>query len=324
MSLTDKLFGRERLKTEIDKLRKRLREAEDEKEELKRQAEKERSRAKGAITEKQRLDEKINRQKDKIQSLEDKLRKRGYIEDTLGEKLERKKLPMKDLRSILHVLGSVESPKEDLLTVYIPSGESGGLDSQRLLQTSLTLKELQKLKGEESKTGKVLFYYEGFINIILKPPLPVKEGDWQQSKSFKTGPLENQLESKVGLIFISAGGSGMAIFDKGYERGEVVKSKIKDKHTRGGFSQGRFERQRENEVGNHLKKISERAEKFFGGGIDIFALSGSKEMVKEFEKLGVMEGKEYFEKGLNISSIESEEELRKAFEEFWKSYIVQL
>lgn len=318
MSLKDKLLGKEELKKKVEELEEELEEAERKREEAEEGAEKERERAREAITEKQELNEEINRKKDKIESLEGRVRKKEYVEEALGSEIQSNTLSREDLMSFIEKLGSIESDREDLLTAYIP-GDSG-LEklSDGAIQNELTLNQLKSIQSLDWKTGKILFHANHLATLLVKPPLPVNVEEWELSDGLETSRLEKQLGREVGLIFLSAGGSAVCIFGEGVEKFRLVESEIKSKHSKGGFSQDRFERRREEEIKKHLERVEEAYEELLEG-VETTALSGSGEMVNRFSSK-LAEG-EAFERKLNISSIESEEDVERAFREFWKSEV---
>ncbi|MFB6088492.1 MAG: hypothetical protein ABEK36_01795, partial [Candidatus Aenigmatarchaeota archaeon] len=118
MSLKDKILGREELKRRIKTLEQKVEELDERRKELKRSADKERKRAKEAVTEKQKVDEKLNKAKDKIKSLEGRLEVSKKFESP-GTKSNRRKMPKQDLENIIEKLRSIESDEEDLYSIYL-------------------------------------------------------------------------------------------------------------------------------------------------------------------------------------------------------------
>lgn len=318
MSLTDKLLGREKLKERIDALKQELNKTRKEKEELQEKLESERERAKEAVAERQELNKRINRQQDKIESLKDEIRRKEYVEERVGQDLQSNKISRKEIASLLSKLSSLKSENDDLLTVFLPRNASiEGIDSEGVLRTDLTLNQLKKFKEEGSETGKVLFYCENLLSLLLKPPLPVKHQDWHKSETFKVSPIQEQLNREIGYIFLSGSGSGVALFGGEVEDFEIIEGKIKDKHKKGGFSQGRFERKREEEVKKHLDKVVEAGREFFPTDLKVFALSGNKKMVSSLKERNFLEDKETFVKKIDISKLAGKKDLKNVFKEFW-------
>ncbi len=325
MSLTDKIFGREELKERIKFLEDKVDNLEDEKEELKRKADKEKERAKEAVSEKQELDRKIKKKQDKLASLQDKLKKKEFLEDKVPGTSEKTLLGRDKTENVLDKLSSMESKEEDMVTVFLPEGSSvDDINSQGFLQTNLTLNQLRRLKEESSQTGMVLFHTEDLLNLLIKPPVPVTKEDWFKDTCFEVEPVSEKLEEEVGFVFLSAGGSSVALFSGEIEDFEIVKSKIKGKHKKGGFSQGRFERGREEEVKKHLEKVADACENVLPEGVGKIAISGSSDMIGSFSERDIFEKKRLFERSLDVSRIEDKESLERAFHKFWKSELIRL
>lgn len=318
MSLVDKILGKDELKDRIEVLQQRVDELQEEKENLKKRYEKDRERTKEAVSEKQELHERINKKEDKIQSLKDKLRKRDMVDKASGGATDNEGLDRSSLESILAKLESIESGDEDLFTVYLPSdGSVGGLGGRGNIRSELTLNKLKKLKNTDSRTGKILFHSPDIIDFFLLPPLPVEEEEWSKSDGFLLEPLKEQLDKRLGFIFLSAGGSGVAVFDDGIDKTDVIGSEIKNKHKKGGFSQDRFSEQRENELKSHVEEVQNRAYEIFED-IDVLVVSGSEEMIGQLE----IEDYKVLQKNVNLSKISDEEDFEVAFNEVWRSYRV--
>jgi len=325
MSLKDKILGREDLKRRIASLESEVKGLEEEKEELKRKADKEEERAKEAVSKKQKLNEKINKQEDRIESLEDKLQKRNIVEDVTGSESSEDELGREEMKNLLSKIDSVNSTKEDLITVYMPPNDSiNDLDSQSLLQTNLTLNQLKELKNKDSNTGKIFFHSKKLFNILVKSPLPVHRRDWKKGKGFDTEPLKKILGEKVGFVFLSAGGSGVAVFGDEVEDKKLVRSKIKEKHSKGGFSQDRFERSRGEDVKKHLDEVVDACKDILSDGPELLAVSGSQRMVDEFLTREFPKKKNTFERNLDLSKVEDEEDLFRVFEIFWKFTVFRI
>ncbi|MFW6194676.1 MAG: Vms1/Ankzf1 family peptidyl-tRNA hydrolase [Halobacteriota archaeon] len=320
----DKLFGRDyqeenaRLKEELAELQRELDDLREEKEGLDKKLEKQKKRTKKAESEKQELHEKINRQEDQIQSLKNKLRN-----ETLSESQE-----LKDVETILwnnpevqlSKIGSIRSEEEDLLTIFLPKDHSiRDIEDSAFLQSKLTSRQLESLENTKSDTGKVLIHSDGLFTTLIKPPLPIERSDWLLSKQFNVEPLLSQFDKSICLVFLSSGGSAVATFDrKEIEDYRLVKADIKSKHSKGGFSQDRFQRRRDEEIKGHIDDVEEVMEEL--PDADLIALSGSQKMVSELEKKDLIHKHrdKTFHKRLDLSNINEEKDLRKATHKFWK------
>jgi len=324
MSLTDKIFGRKELKERIGFLEDKIESLEKEKKDLERKAEKEKKRAKEAVSEKQDLDREIKEQKDRIQSLEDKLRKKEFLEETTPAEVRDERVSRDVLMDLLDKLESFRSNKEDLFSVFVPTGSSvSDIDTQGFIQTNLTLNQLRRLKEEDSETGKVLFHCEGLLTFLIKPPVPIDEDIWSKDSGFTVEPLREALDSSVGFIYLSAGGSAVALFSDGIEDFEVVRSSIKGKHKKGGFSQGRFNRGREEEVKKHVEEVVEATETVVPEDVEV-AVCGSEDLLGLLRETGFTDRRKTFRRSLDVSGIETKDQLDRAFKKFWRTRIIHL
>lgn len=322
MSLVDRLLGREEIKHRAKVLEQKVEDLKKEKQRLKKRYEKDRKRTKEAVSKKQKLHEKINRQENKIESLKDRLQKREIMEEARGKESRRRDLDRQSLRSVLGKLGSMESDEEDLYTIYLPEGSSiGSLSGRENIRSELKLNQLEKLKRIESPTGKVLFYSPELVNVLVLPPLPVEEEHWSRLDRFMVDSLKEQLENSLGFVFLSAGGSGVGIFDGEVKQSAVVGSDISSKHGKGGFSQDRFSEKRKEEVKSHVREVEERAEELLED-VDYVILSGSGRMINEF-KAENMDAK-VVKKKLDLSRITEQEDFEKSLAELWKSTSLSL
>ncbi len=325
MSLKDKIFGREKLKEKVKSLERSIQRLEDEKEKLKRKADKEEDRAKEAFSKLQGLHEEINRKEDKIGSLEDELRKKELVDKAKGTKFKSRGIRRSETKDLVSKLGSIKSDKEDLITIFLPPDTSvSDVDSQGFIQTSLTLKQLKRLREEESNTGKVFFYADNMLKLLFKPPVPVREDGWKKDQIFHVDPVLESLDKTVGFVFLSCGGSAVAVFDHEIKEHKIVKSKVKDQHKKGGFSQGRFERSREEDMKRHIDDVLEAYKGIFSEDIDMVALCGSGDMVSKFKERNPFHDINVFEKNPNLSKITQEKDIKKAFKQFWTTEVTHL
>ncbi|GEM_PF-1769949 len=325
MSLKDRILGREKLKRRVESLESEIEDMKSLKRDLERKASKEEKRAKEAVSKMQGLHEEINRKKDRIKSLEDKITKKDLIEKAVGSKSGERTMGRQKTKKLLEKIENMVSSEEDLLTVSIPSGSSlRDIDSDGFIQTSLTLNQLKRLRDEKSETGKVFFHCPDLFNILLKPPIPVQNEDWHVDSNFDIGLVSDILQSRVGFVFLSAGGSAVAVFGDTIEDYSIVKSSVKSKHKKGGFSQDRFKRSRDEDIKNHIEKTVKALGETVPGDIGLFAVSGSKKMVSMLTEHSFFEDRKIFERSLNLSRIVEEDDLKKAFREFWSTEVTHL
>ncbi|MDD2439820.1 MAG: Vms1/Ankzf1 family peptidyl-tRNA hydrolase [Methanosarcinaceae archaeon] len=90
------------------------------------------------------------------------------------------------------------------------------------------------------------------------------------------------------ILLLHAGESfvGFAPDLLAFESEELIRSSVKEKHTKGGFSQRRFERLREEDIAHHLEKVLKVVNKILEEKleIDCVILGGDTQLIKEIEK----------------------------------------
>lgn len=325
----DRLFGKSyqeenvQLKEKIVELQEELERLREEKKKLDKKLEKQNKRAKKAETDKHELHQKINRLEDQVQSLKNKLQNEAA---EAHELVYEEPILWRDPELLLSKVSSVRSEEDDLLTVFIPKELSMmDIEDSNFLQFKLTPKQIERVEKTKSDTGKALIHAEGLFTTLTKPPLPIKNGEWFLSTQFKVEPLLSQFDKKVCLAFLSSGGSAVATFDReGIEDFQLIKADIKGEHSKGGFSQDRFQRRREEEIRDHINKVENALEEL--PEADYLTLSGSQKMVSELEKSDHIHKlrNKTFHKKIDLSHIEEEKDLRKATQKFWSTETLNL
>ncbi len=142
-------------------------------------------------------------------------------------------------------------------TVYLPAGLSADGIKQVLRNAGSKSNFPEELTGmiAGSKNGAVLFWGGGKKHLVL-PPFPLREQ--AVFGGFVTGPLANLLkvDYMIGLILVHLGAYAVGLC-----RGEkLVTSKVgtglvHGRHKKGGSSQQRFQRRRENQAAEFLDRV---------------------------------------------------------------------
>lgn len=149
-------------------------------------------------------------------------------------------------------LGGIKSPKDDLLTSYLirpGSASDSGLPS-----------DLQSLASSiRSVRGMAAFQCPGLFSLALVPPLPLSEDVLEYDDVFHAEPLQEMMETPLLVISAHAGETflGVALSKDGFEVQEMVESQVKEKHSKGGWSQKRFERLREEDIRSHAQAVEQ-------------------------------------------------------------------
>jgi hypothetical protein len=111
-----------------------------------------------------------------------------------------------------------------------------------------------------SRRGGIVLHSPQLFSLLLIPPFPVPESFVREGSAFALDPLEEMMETPVLVLSVHAGETfiGVALSREGFEAEEKVESSVMGKHSKGGWSQKRFERLREEEVRGHADLVAER------------------------------------------------------------------
>ncbi len=290
-TLIGKISGKGQLELEIDRLNSQVAKLENDLQNAKTQLEKKETLARQAVAGRQEAESRLNQEIVRTRTLSHELE---AIRVESQDRLEFRKienLSPSAVQAYLSKLNSFCSPVEDLLTAYLPPGSllSDVLNEktlERIEQETLTL--LERLDPE---TGFVLFYdLHHMICEALVPPFPIPSSAWQLGDRFGTSSLEEILNKdyRMLVLVLHAGESfiGFAPDARVFDTEELVRSSVKEKHSKGGFSQRRFERLREEDIAHHMNKVFETLEKVLeeNSPIDCIIMSGDPQLLKEIQK----------------------------------------
>lgn len=161
-----------------------------------------------------------------------------------------------EVDKLLERLEAIRSPEDDLLTAYTKSPT--GLPP-----------EAEKVAGAiKSDRGMVILHCPFIFTLALVPPLPVTQSPPTFASAFLLDQTRNFMETPVLVVSAHAGNSaiGLALTKRDFEILENVETPVKEKHSKGGWSQKRFERLREEDIRNHadavVRKLVEMAAGF--------------------------------------------------------------
>lgn len=269
------LFGKKRYQERIVELERILQELTRENEDLKRALEKREERLKKITSAYQETRRALK---------EAELRLRGSTERSSEETPAApgvQRLVPREMKRLLRRLDGIESPEEDILSEYRKPGErlEGAPD------TNLP----RSLKTLASERGISLLSLPDVFTLTIVPPLPFVSDCLTRGRRFDLSPIQEIMETAVLLVSAHAGDS-MIMVSLGadhIESFEIVKTPVKEKHSKGGWSQRRFERLREEDIrrhGEHLKERVENAVKRYAPLIKYVALSGEPDLLKHVEQ----------------------------------------
>ncbi|SDF41549.1 hypothetical protein SAMN04488067_104119 [Halorubrum xinjiangense] len=241
--MIDRLLGRAELKERIEEL-------EEEKRHLERRAEAEEERRSDAVADRQRAEERVNELEHRIESLEERIERAEGVEESL-EFRRVSDLRGPKLADALDRFRSVESDDpEGLLTAYVPDADS----------VPATVSDWFGDRTElvrRAAPAVVLADDTGAVSVALTPPIEPEPFDRWDDR-FRLDDAWFRPTGRFAFALVRSDTFAVGT----YERAERVAfegfaSDVKEAHSKGGFSQGRFERRREGQIDDHLAKANE-------------------------------------------------------------------
>lgn len=235
--MLDDLLGRTELKEQIATL-------EQEREELETRLEKEQRRRKTAVTERQEAQRQVNKLEDRIAQLEDQVDRLQSDETTLSFRRETTVRGTR-LREVLRRLESFETGPEGVLSAFVPDGHD-------------LPHEVRDVFGERgalvSRAAPCLALTDddGLVSVCLRPPVePEPFVEWSDQFTLHREWFEPR--GRYTLALVRSDLFAMGTYD-GTERTAFhgFDSQLKSQHSKGGFSQARFERLRNEQIDDHL------------------------------------------------------------------------
>lgn len=259
------------LNEKIEELEASIEKKEMEIEKLENMLAAEKERRKKNAREKQEAEEELNRLKDKLRNL--KSEKQEEHKNTT-ERPGMESASFDRTLSMLEKLDSMESRKKDLVTVYSPSRVED-LDDLRGLKNSISKNQYSRIEGIESFTA---FLDQDTGNTVLETR-PFLDSRFEVEEFFDVRELLEFIKSEKIWVLVSAGNT--RIFrekDGEFEEIKSVKSRVDREHSKGGFSQGRFERKRDEQIEKHIDQVKEKLQDFEE---DDLYLLGTEKMSEE-------------------------------------------
>ncbi len=261
--MLDDLLGRSELKGRIAEL-------EDDRDRLCERFEAERERRREAVRDRQDAEERENRLEDRISDLEGKLDRTDEERDIDFRGVET--LRNERLREVLSRLDSFRTGEEGVLTAMV--GRDGSPE------------EVEEAFGERasllSRAAPCLAVTDdaGLMSVALKAPLaPAPFSTWGEAAETErewflpTGEFAFALVRSDLFALGEYRGSERASF-------HAFESDVKGDHSKGGFSQGRFERRRDDQIAAHIGKCHEAID---GRESNRLIVVGQRTLLKEFD-----------------------------------------
>lgn len=242
------LLGKKKLETKLKTLKLTVTNLEKESETLSRQLEKREEKIKKLTRSYQDANQALKNAEHKIVTLQAK-ENREEVETVVTEKISSKSLTISKLKRLIQRLETCSSPQEDLLTTHI-------LDQTNDIPPSIR----DIVKNIDYESNIIVFHYPMLFTLALVPPFPLKDAKSIIGKSFDLSGVKQILDTPVLVVAAHAGETlmGVALSSESFEEHQIIKSTVKEKHTKGGWSQRRFERLREEDLRQHSGLVLER------------------------------------------------------------------
>ena len=305
--MIDELLGRAELKARIEEL-------EDEKHHLQRQLDAESDRRADAVSAKQQAEKRINELEDKITELEDTLDRHQSASDADAGRTPRATDTVRGdrLDEILRRLRSVETGPEGALTAVIEDED---------LPLSRTIRSTAGDCGPLVRQAAPTIYYAddaGLISVCLRPPItPEAFTEWDSE--FTVDDSWFRPTGKLVFAVVRADVFAVGVYEEGERLTHAgFETDVKSDHSKGGFSQGRFERIRNEQIDNHLDEARELlTETVDEADPDRVILTGGKSVLPELAELAD-------HTATTDAGGKPLDALEHAFADFWSTRVVTL
>lgn len=297
--MLDELLGRAELKERIAAL-------EEEKRHLRRRTEAEEERRGEAVTARQRAEERVNRLEDRIAELEDRVeRQRGEEPDF--EFRRKEAVRGGRLADVLSRLRSFRTGPEGALSAYVADADALPSPVEEALGDRAALVR---------RAAPALVYLDdaGLVSAALAPPLPPEAFD-EWSDSFRVDDDWFRPTGRFAFALVRSDLFACGVYE-GDERVsfEGFESQVKSDHSKGGFSQGRFERIRDGQIAAHLE---EAREALAGVDADRTVIVGERTVLSELRDVADRT------RAVDAGG-EPEPALEEAFRDFWTTRLYGL
>lgn len=313
MSALDRLLGRASLKERIEQLQRDLDDVREQRDALQEQLEAESERRAEAVTARQDAEERINRLEDRIAQLEGELDRREDDRELWFRGVER--LGPDAVERVLDTLDSVATGPEGALTatVGVETTEGAGADVPDAARAAFGDRA-----GLLSRAAPCVAVTDddGLVSAALAPPLsPERRVVW--SDGFELDRRNYLPSGTYTLAVVRADLFAVGVYE-GRERQsyEGFTSDVQGDHSKGGFSQARFERLRDEQIEAHLDRCRETLDDH---AVDPLYLVGDREAVGALAETATPAATAAVD-----ATGDPEAALETAVEEFWTTRLYRI
>ena len=243
------LFGKKKLEDRILELQAELAKLEGEKEEFLRTLEKREEKIRRLSTANQEVNLALKAAEQKAAASLSAPLQAAVEKYEAEQKPKAKKLSLREMDMLMERLRACRSPRDDLLVAYYPGPipEDAALPSQ-IKKAAATIK---------SQRGEIILHSPHLFSLLFIPPFPVQESLSREGGAFALDLIREMMDTPVLVVSAHAGETflGVALSREGFEAEEMVESQVMGKHSKGGWSQKRFERLREEDIKSHVDLV---------------------------------------------------------------------
>jgi peptide subunit release factor 1 (eRF1) len=292
--MLDRLLGRRRLKERIEEL-------ESECESLQAQTESAKESRAEAVSARQEAEREVNRLEDRVTELEDRIdRAEGDGGPDLDYRHEETASGGR-VAAVADRLRSVEAGREGALTAFVPDGDMPEPVRETLGDRAPLV----------SRAAPCLVCADdaGLVATALSLPIePEPFVDWNDS--FRVEPEWVRPTGQLCFALVRSDRFALGVYEDG-ERVEFAgfESDVMDEHSKGGFSQDRFERRRDAQIAEHLEAAAATVEEH-ATDADRVVIVGERSVLGELRDLADATARV-------DATGKPEEALETAFRDFW-------
>lgn len=234
---------------ELDRLRSKIEELENEVESYRKRFEAEKERRSKLSRQKQGAEEELNILKQKIES---EKQEEEYDNDG-HESIQKTSIGLDYFQKLVSRLQTIKSEEEGLVTICSRDKLSDHPEISEI-KNSLASEKIANILNRQELV-MVSDSQELHYVFTLRP---FYSNSFTIDNRFNLDKIQEFIEREKHWVLVELGHTKILKEKNGdYEIVEEVKSRVDRKHSKGGFSQQRFERKRDEQVRQHLEQVEE-------------------------------------------------------------------